>query len=170
MKLKKLQMAAAALMVSATVTYAGSPEIYLLTGSTDVGSQRSMTTYGFGYGGSNKDLSRDTQILYGMDLEVLSATTELQSSDVAINMLLKAGYRYKRLSVYGLGGMIVDGYTGMDSLGFGYGGSAEFDIWRADSKRKSVVVGVEYITASMENAVDYEYTSNSMNGYLKYAW
>ena len=170
MELKKLKMTVAALMMSATITYAASPEIYLLTGSTDVGSQRSMTTYGFGYGGSNKDLSRDTQILYGMDLEVLSATTELQSSDVAINMLLKAGYRYERFSIYGLGGMIADGYTGIDSIGFGYGGSVEFDIWHADSKRKSVVVGVEYITASMKNAVDFKYTSNSMNGYLKYAW
>ncbi len=83
-------MTIAALLLGATVTYASS-EIYLLGGSTDIGASDTMTTYGFGYGGSNSDLSKNTQILYGVNIEFLAASTEIHSTQVAANVLLKAG-------------------------------------------------------------------------------
>jgi len=169
MKFKKLQMTVAALLLGTTVTYASS-EIYLLGGSTDIGASDTMTTYGFGYGGSNSDPSKDTQILYGINIEFLAASTKMHSTQAATNILLKAGYRHKRLSMYVLGGLLYDGYTGTSSIGLGYGGSVEFDLWRSDVSSKSIAIGAEYLSASMKNAQDYKYTSDNITGFLKYKW
>jgi len=168
MKLKKLQMLTAALLMGATMSY-GSSEVYLLGGSTDIGNG-SLTTYGFGYGGSNKDVSKESQFLYGLNLEFFAASTEMDSTEAGGNLLLKAGYRYKRVSLYGLGGMVYDGYTGTTAIGFGYGASVEVDLWRFDASSKHIVLGTEYITASMSNAEDFSYTSDNLSAYLKYVW
>jgi len=169
MKLRKLQMATAALLLGATMSYASS-EIYLLGGSTDIGAKSSINIYGFGYGGTNKDLSKDSQFLYGVNLEYFGGSTEFDSVKSGGNLFLKAGYRYKRVSIYALGGMVYDGFTGSTALGFGYGGSAEVDIWRFKESKKHIVLGAKYITASMENAYDFSYTSDNLSAYIKYVW
>jgi opacity protein-like surface antigen len=155
--MKKITLAIiATITMSLTAQAAQSKQHITIGGNQSTIDSKSGTGYDIAWGVTkvwDNGVMSDIDFNYG-SVDIESETFNNFGVDV------KLGYKYKRLSIYGMGSAIYQSYHEKEAAGFGFGGGAEVDLF------KHLAVGANYQTYSMTSETnDYDY--DTVKAYLK---